>query len=293
MNSEVRQHSLFDLKDTLDIAGKILSMVFMITFVKYEGISPFIRSTGVLTILCAYFMKDLFKQPLYWFSLSALMAIHVAQNYFASANHLFVMVYFSAIFGLTHYQLENKEKFLITSFKWMFTVFMGLATLHKGASLFYWQGGLFHDYILRGGILKFVFKAFIPNFSEITASNSQLLNDFLANAENFGKTLKLNNPISSLGLIGSLLAGSVVIVEGILVGLMLTKKFEKTKHALLLVFVISTFFFRLENIFLSLVSMTGFILCPKEQLTVRRSYLVLIAYLLSTSALHMRPGFYY
>ncbi len=282
------------LKDNLLITAKIFCAILLVTFIKYQGISLFIRSSATILLLGGLILPKLVKHPLFWLVIASFNLIHLVENYFSSANHQFLFVYYSFIFSLAFTNEEEQaEEFLIKSFKYMFIVVMGLATLHKAFSLFYWQGGLIYDYILRGGILKYFVTMIDSNNSAITVLNAQKLEAFIGNYASIGQGIKLQEPLPWLSSLSSILSASVILIEATLTIMIASNRFQRIKHWLYLSFVISTFFFRMENLFLSTIALTGFVLCPKENETIRSTYFIIILYFLSLSVLSLMPGFYY
>ena len=149
---ELENH--FNLDDTLVIASKVFCSILLFTFM-YQGISPFIRSSASIILLAGLVLPTFCKSPIFWLLISLLNLWHLIPNYFNAANHQFIFVYYSFIFTFaTSQSSSDAEEILKKSLKYMFVVFMGLATLHKAFSLFYWNGGLLYDYMIRGSVLK-------------------------------------------------------------------------------------------------------------------------------------------
>jgi len=283
-----------DLNDIVAIAAKIFCAILLMTVIKYQSISLFIRSSSTIILIAGLILPKLIRHPLFWMTIAGFNLAHLFTNYFSSANHQFLYVYYSFIFAITFmHKEEEQEKFLKDSFKYMFIVVMGLATLHKGLSYFYWQGGLLYDYILRGGILKYLFSTLDPNFNSITLENSQKIELFIGSYKSIGQQLGLREPVSWAREFARVLSISVIAMEAILTIMIASSKFKSIKHWLFLVFIITTFFFRMENLFLSTLSLTGLVLCPKENDSITKSYLIIILYFLSLSVLNLMPGFYY
>ena len=152
------------------------------------------------------------------------------------------------------------------------------------------SGGLLYDYFMRGGMLKYVLEYINPSFGNTIVGNRRGIDIFLTSP---GKSyFYYNNPFEYLSIVSSIMAIAIILGELTLVCLYFRKKTTALRDWLILLFVIFTFFFRLEYIFLSTIALIGFSLCDKNSQTQRSLLSILVIYLLSLSLLNAKLGIF-
>lgn len=257
--------------------------------ISYEGMPPIIQTLFIISLFFGLVNFEKIDRPIFWVITFLAHAFYLQGQYFEAANHNFFLSYVALIFVLSSF-VSDEEDFIRKQFKFLLITLMLLATYHKLSSEFYRSGGLFFDYIVRGRMLSFVFSKLIPNYNEIIVNNNLLLTNLYYQENPLGQTVEVHSITTNLKLISQCLAFSVIALEGLLVLIFLHPRIQKIKDWALLAFVIGTFAFRMENIFLSTIALTGLTLAKDEN--AKTCYILLAIYLLTLAALNLMPANY-
>lgn len=273
----------------LETIKKIFLAINATMAITYEGMPAIIKTIFVASLLLSFVNFDLINRTKFW-GITLLTHIYYLQGqYFEAANHNFFLTYIASIFFLCSF-VSDEEDFVKKQFKFLLLTLMLLATYHKLSSEFYRSGGLIFDYIVRGRMLAFVFSNLVPNYNEIIANNSLMMTNFYYQTDPFSTAMSINPIVPNLKFISQMLAFSVIALEGALVAIYLHPRWQIAKDWALLLFVIGTFGFRMENIFLATVSLTGLTLAKDEN--AKSCYILLAIYLLTLSLLDLMPASY-
>lgn len=273
----------------LETIKKIFLAINATMAITYEGMPAIIKTIFVASLLLSFINFEVINRMKFW-AITLLAHIYYLQGqYFEAANHNFFLTYIALIFFLCSF-VSDQEDFVKKQFKFLLVTLMLLATFHKLSSDFYRSGGLIFDYIVRGRMLAFVFSKFVPNYNEIISSNALIMKNFHYQDNPFSSVMTVNSIVPNLKFISQVLAYSVIVLEGVLVAIYLYPRWQLLKDWAILFFVVGTFAFRMENIFLATVALTG--LTQTRDDNAKTCYILLAIYLLTLSLLDLMPASY-
>ena len=254
MNSFVKSINGF-VEDRSNIFSLFLAF-FLLFAIEHSTLMIQSRMLIALASLLGLIISSLRKNSLVW----GVIALTIAYNLlgasrFVAANHTYLALYTSLLLFFT--TLKDEKEFVTENhLRYLFIVFMGLATFHK----------IWSEEFLSGDFMSLVlgtnphFQNFLAwavdfDFRTIAANNSSLQIDGVYPPA-ISKSFELPKEIQFWG---SVLTWGTILGEGFLVILaILGRRARELLSSCLFLFVLGTSVIRMEYIFLSFVSLYAY-----------------------------------
>lgn len=221
-----------------------------------------------------------------WYVLFSVLFIDVVANYYRMSNHHFLLTYLTLIVILYLKGIYNFE-LLVKNIKYVTIIVMSVTALQKLCTPQFISGE-FYYYMFNAGEL---FKPIVNRNTEMMEAvnfNITSIQELQLLDPNNSNTITLRNIDPNLKYISVLFAWTTIIFEFIIALLLLIQPKRIITHICLIVLIIGIFMTRLETGFLSIITISVFLLTSNSK--IRLIYIALILGFLSL--IISRIGYY-
>lgn len=221
---------------------------------------------------------------------SVLLTINLAVNFYAAANHGFVIAYigFALFLGLALDDETEGARITARTAAWFLTALMGLALIQKLASPFYMSGNLIGYYVMNGQIYENLMHLVYPDWSQIVFEYRQTTKEFNQISPSESLIIATVVPAGAATIIMLLTYASLIMQAGMELALLLRARLGIYVHYILLAFVFAIYSTRNENTFLSMNCILGYMMTTEETKSVRILYVIWVIFLLTMSLVGQR-----
>lgn len=246
----------------------ILSMIYLIgTGKNHPWLLVSLILIGTLLVLI---LTHKLPQIVLWYGLLAIFTIDLALNYFLKANHHFLLVYI--ILLIIFYLKNGSREAFVDNIKWIIIIVLLFSSIQKLITPQFITGDFYYYMFNTGKFFKPVLY-FYPELKEITKSNNFQITQLEHTNPNTLKAVKLQNIVPYLEVISRVFAWLTIALELAIALCFIGKPKHHITHLLFILLILGIFITRLENGFLTLLSICGIWL--SEHQAIRRVYVIL------------------
>ena len=232
-----------------------------------------------------YFRFSKYKL-VFWGSITALLVLECLTFYYVSANHLFVMIYFSLTLMISHYFHHDQEYLAKTSAILLFII-MFVGGLQKILSENFMNGSFLMDLFVLGQLFEVT--KLIPSFYEYFSENKDIIFEAYRNFDDSPEA-QMQTLFPGQLLFIQVLTWTVFLSE-LLFALLFFVKNERIKQTYFLLFLFFILLTRIETGFIAVLSLLLLSQLPKEKFEIYRFAYILI-YLVCMSMIVSKLGLY-
>jgi len=219
---------------------------------------------------------------------SVLLGLTVWVNYYASANHGFMIFWIALALTLAcATEGAEQEQTLRRNAGILLGLLLGFALVQKLRADFYMEGDLLGGLLLQGEMYRNLLGLILPEWPVRLVQYHGAAQSLLLRPD--AGSIDIAVPGFVLWLAGAMTLGALIAQGGLEVALLFRRRLGWVFHALLLGFVALVYSTRDENIFLSMNCLLGYCLVEGDTKAARPVYALAIFYLLLASTIGLRP----
>lgn len=217
-----------------------------------------------------------------------LLGLMVWVNYYASANHGFMIFWIALALTLAcATEAAEQEQTLRRNAGILLGLLLGFALVQKLRADFYMDGDLLGGLLLKGEIYRNALGLILTDWPVKLVQYHGAAQTLLLRPD--AGYIDIAVPGLVLWLAGAMTLGALIAQGGLEVALLFRRRLGWLFHALLLGFVALVYSTRDENIFLSMNCLLGYCLVEEDTKAARPIYALAIFYLLLASTIGLRP----
>lgn len=226
----------------------------------------------IVVLLAANFTNGRKKFPKLFWGLTTLLALlDLVPYYFLAANHSFVLFYSTLLIFISHFYPLERIKILKLNTLFLLLLILFLGALQKLLSPDFMSGDFMSFMTLKGELFKplQMAKVFPDVFSENLAQITKCKNT----VPTANTTIKLQTPFVGFEKFIYIFSLFVVISEFFIIPILLLKN-SKTKHLILVLFLVGLMLTRLETGFVALLTLLLIAQLPAAEKKIKMLYLL-------------------
>jgi len=266
------------LLDSEIIAFDLLFFFTIIYLLGTLQIPFYLKITGVLCGVIVFFIDEKRQKSIYlWMIFLLLLLIELVINYFKVANHHFLLFYLTSISILHLLQLIDFKSF-ISNIKMITVIVLGAAALQKLFSPQFISGDYYYYMFNNGGF----FRLFLNDETQLTnliKQNWDSIGSLKSINPTISNSVTINNVFPHIKTIALYFSWAAILVEAIVAFVLFVKPKSNFTHLLFIALIIGISIFRLETGFLSILSISGYLLT--DNLKFKMVYFFLIGVFIS------------
>ncbi|WP_299110281.1 hypothetical protein [uncultured Winogradskyella sp.] len=253
------------LKDQVYL-GKLMLLLMLLAYLFILGENQIfwkipVISVGLITWLL---FRNKTKHPIVWIMVFLLLLIDLFYSYYWVANHHFMLIFM--VLSVILYSYHNQQRIFIKNIQILAVIVVLASVVHKVSSSQFINGDFYYHALNLGALFKYFFR-FFPDSVELANSNTESLKLLHGTDPNLGESIILKNVFPKLRVISVMLVWLTIIVEFIVAMAILLKPKNKWTHLIFIAMIIGVLCTRLETGFMSLLAISGLILCSNRKLS--------------------------
>jgi len=207
-----------------------------------------------------------------WVVMAGIMALGIAARPFDVPNHHFVLTYLAIAMALSlSAGADQAGSVLRWNARWLIVAIMGFATVHRLLSDQFMDGSYVGYMIVTGGFMSPLLQQ-CGACAEVIANNVDLVAQFRDAVPSPDAGVLLASPVPRLPLVTGVATAVILLVEALVFVLFLWKPTSSLSHVVLLSFALTLGVIRQEFMFISVLSVLGYLSCPVTHRWIRFGY---------------------
>lgn len=199
-----------------------------------------------------------------WVAMVAILTLGIASRPFDVPNHHFVLTYLTVAMALAlSAGPDDAAEVLRWNGRWLIVVIMGFATLHRLLSDDFMDGSYVGYMIATGGFVGPLLQK-CGACADAVAGNVQLITEFRASPPSPDLGVQLTSPVPALPVATGIMTGIILSIEALIFVVFLWRPTGRIAHFTLLAFAVVLGLVRQEFMFISVLSVLGYLSCPRD-----------------------------
>lgn len=256
------------IKDKLANPIAISSLLLLTMVISYCVIMAEAHWQWKLPVICIgifswFVFRNSIKHPIIWLTLLTLLIIDLYYNYFRVANHHFMLVL--VVIAVISYNYHQRSAILIKNIQLLLVVVIVTSVVQKLISPQFISGDFYYYMMNRGFLFKY-FMDILPQSTEISNANAEMLSSLKTSDPNLGQTVIFKDVIPNLGLVSHVFAWTTIAMELLVATALLLKPKSNWTHLMLGLMIFGILCTRIETGFMGLLAICGLMLSKNRYL---------------------------